>query len=560
MSNSRMFLALSVLAASSLTATVLMFLPTSAAADQSPADRYQVINATVNAATDHEIAGTTAFPNFTTGAIDNYYSLAHSHVDNSPFSEGTSSPADTGPIGQTVAASGNVQQSQYADARWPGDTGKATYGNQGGPYATATADSYDAVATCSEASSPSGGSSSSFRMVVPKHFAKELRAALAAWKAKWLVPLHLKLPPVKPPVKVPPVKTPPVTTPSVTTPVATVPSVTVPSVTVPNPLKSSTPTRTLASAASTTKTTTTRTTTTSTTPTTSTSTTTSTTPSSSPSSQGSGAFESQTEAKLDSSSGAVVTTGESSLGTVNLGSGQIVIDGIDVTVSVTNSGTPSDTIAVRVGAATIGGIPVTIDQNGVQVAGQSASLPFAQADASLNAALKQAGVQLFTVAPEVTKASNEETVTATGVHVVFDQPIDQSGVPAQSVEHILGEVYVDSLATPGTPVGKLPNLGLSGNGKSGSGSGGGSGSGSSVGSSSVTGSTGVASTGTGYSSTGTGGSTATSSPQTGQSAVQTFLASFARKPLWLLFSYFVWQALVIGTGASLWYLRLGAAA
>ena len=554
MSGGRRFLALSVLAASSLTATVLMFLPTSAAADGSAADRYQVINATVNAATDHEIAGTTAFPNFTSGAIDNYYSLAHSQLDNSPFAEGTASPVDTGPLGQTAAASGNVQQPQYADARWPGDTGKATYGNQGGPYATATASSFDAVATCSEASTPSSGSSSSFRMVVPKGFAKRLRVALAAWKAKWLVPLHLK-----PPVKAPPVKTPPVTTPSVTTPVATVPSVTVPTVSVPTALKSSSPTRTLASASSTPK----KKTKTTTTSTTTTSTTTSTTPAPSPSSPGNGAFESQTEAKLDPSSGALVTDGESSLGTVSLGSGQIVIDGIDVTVTVTNSGTPSDQIAVHVGGATIGGVPVTIDQDGVHVAGQSASLPFAQADSSLNAALKQAGVQLFTVAPEVTKAANEETVTATGVHVVFDQPIDQSGIPAQNVEHILGEVYVDSLASPGTPVGKLPNLGLSGSSSSSSGSSGGSGTASSASGSGggVVGSTGVASTGTGYSSTGTAGSTGTTSPQAGsQSPVQTFLASFARKPLWLLFSYFVWQALVIGTGASLWYLRLGAEA
>ena len=74
----------------------------------------------MNAASDHEIVGSSAFPNYTTGAVDNYYSMAHAHVDNSPFAEGTASPADTGPVGQTAAA-GNTQQPQYADARWPGD-------------------------------------------------------------------------------------------------------------------------------------------------------------------------------------------------------------------------------------------------------------------------------------------------------------------------------------------------------------------------------------------------------------------------------------------------------
>ncbi|MCW2976027.1 MAG: hypothetical protein JWM06_1308, partial [Actinomycetia bacterium] len=86
---------------------------------QSPGDTFFVINGTVNAASDHEIIGSSAFPNYTRGAVDNYYSMAHSHVDNSPFAEGTASPADTGPVGQTAAA-GNFQQPQYADARWPG--------------------------------------------------------------------------------------------------------------------------------------------------------------------------------------------------------------------------------------------------------------------------------------------------------------------------------------------------------------------------------------------------------------------------------------------------------
>src|SRR5207302_2600254 len=93
--------------------------PTTGTTTPDAAAHFFVLNGTVNAASDHEIVGSSAFPNFATGAVDNYYSLAHSHVDNSPFAEGTASPADTGPIGQTAAA-GNFQQPQYADARWPG--------------------------------------------------------------------------------------------------------------------------------------------------------------------------------------------------------------------------------------------------------------------------------------------------------------------------------------------------------------------------------------------------------------------------------------------------------
>ncbi|MGH3055104.1 MAG: hypothetical protein ACRDL7_09025, partial [Gaiellaceae bacterium] len=180
--------AIGLLAVSSLAMTVAVLVAPSASAAKSPASRYGVINGTVNAATVHEVVGSTAFPNFTTGAVDNYYSMAHSHLDNSPFAEGTSSPADTGPVGQTAAA-GHTQEPQYADARWPGkSSGKATYGKQGGPYAVADATSYKAIAECSEASngsSPPG-------VAVPKTDSRQLQVALAAWKAKWLVPLGLK--------------------------------------------------------------------------------------------------------------------------------------------------------------------------------------------------------------------------------------------------------------------------------------------------------------------------------------------------------------------------------
>jgi hypothetical protein len=37
------------------------------------------------------------------------------------------------------------------------------------------------------------------------------------------------------------------------------------------------------------------------------------------------------------------------------------------------------------------------------------------------------------------------------------------------------------------------------------------------------------------------------------------LAAALTKPLWLLLAYVLWQALVIGTGASLWYWRRGEA-
>jgi hypothetical protein len=516
----RKFLAFAAvsLAVGALALTVAVLVAPPAAAAKSAASRYGVINATVNAATVHEVAGSTAFPNFTTGAVDNYYSMAHSAMDNSPFAEGTASPADTGPIGQTAAA-GHFQQTQYADARWPEqNSGKAAFGNRGGPYAEASASSYTATADCSEASN--GASASPPGIAVPKADSQRLSAALAAWKAKWLVPLKLKVPPTgskpKIPVPVPSVPTPTVPTPTVPTPTVSVPLPTSKA----SSSKTSSSRRTLASAG-----------------------------------DGGALFESSTLATVDPKSGDVVTKGESSLGRVSLGKGQIVIHGIDVSVTVTNHGTPTGKVAVEVGAASIGGVPVTIDQDGVHVKGQGPNLPYAKADDSLNAALKKAGIQLHTVAPETTKLPNEQTITATGVHVGFVQPVDAPGFPSQYVDHILGEVFVDSLAVP---MGPIPNLGLAGSaGSAGSAGGVGSGSGG---------------TASGGSSTGLpsgGGSSSSSSYPSQQQAssgnaaqvvaAPSALASVTSKPVWLLAAYLVWQTLVIGTGISLRRWGMGGA-
>jgi hypothetical protein len=748
----------------------------------SPADSFMVINGTVNAASDHEIVGSSAFPNFTTGAVDNYYSLAHSHVDNSPFAEGTASPFDTGPIGQTAAA-GNTQQPQYADARWPGDSGKAEYGNQGGPHATAEAGNYRATADASEASSPMNGPSAP-KIAMPKGFDLKLRQALAGWKATWGGRLGLRkaVPPVSTPVgtvtvpkpAVPKtgvtVPKPKVTAPAatVTTPIATVttplpvsptPTVTVPPAPFPSQ-RSSAPasSRSLASASA----------------------------SDPPPADGLALLTSSTratleatgkkakaqkaaatskgskkkkkeksaksvEAKADTSpGGTLVTSGESSVGRVSLGGGQIVIEGIHVTASITNDGTPSYKSAVSVASATIGGVPVTIDQEGVHVAGQGQGIPYQQATDALNGALKQAGIKLFLVGPEVTTCgqsgsgdsgtdttttttttssnqsstgdsgsscdqagasstscdqsgaasgpatpigappttpgsndqssttettsscdqtgasgmcdqagtttttstsptpalgapgttttssrnqsgtttttgsrdhssttttstdsscggagfagsggscsaagtnagtttnasdqtgtaptpttgsadafgfgaaasqAGEMTVTATGVHVVFTQPVSPPGVPSQYVEHILGEVYVDSLATPQGP---LPDLGLSSASSfssspassscAGAGQSGGATSGASAAGGGL--SAGSASSGT-ASASGFGSSSQPGSGSGGTSLPVAF-ATALRKPLWLLLAYLVWQALVIGTGWSLWNWR-----
>jgi hypothetical protein len=695
------------------------------------AGRFSVINGTVNAASDHEILASSAFPNYTTGAVDNYYSMAHSHLDNSPFAEGTASPADTGPVGQTAAA-GNFQQSQYADARWPGGPDQATYGSNGAPYADAAASDYLALANAAEPSNGLTGPA----LPVPKGFDSALQQALAQWKSKWPSVLG------KPPSTTIPVTKTPTTpkTPTVTTPNAPVPTTAIPTVTTPLggitapqatvPSSGGTGLPRSMSSASTSK-----------------------SSSSAKPKDGESLLTSSTQAALvpvtDGAKGipeidttpttttqtettetdpaklkpySLVMRGESSLGHVSIGGGQIEISGIHVKAAIANDGTsmtPPYEASVSVAEATIGGVPVTIDQDGVHVSGQKQGVPYKQISDSLNTALKQAGIQLFLVSPQVTTtsacgpsptstdsgststtttttstdqsnpasqcgtcppsgtdtgttststttttaststdqstpppsscdqsgastscgqtatttstnttttsalptttsasttstnqsttttsstpiwcspattagtcptgtattastnpstttsttpatppATPEETVLATGVHVVFTQPVNQSGVPSQYVEHILGEVYVDSLATLAPP---LPSLDLSSGGSctggshsskggsklsssssstagGGSSSGGSSALGSGSGSQSASGVAGSSQLASGSGSSSGGGSG-------GGGSFPASVVTALRKPLWLLLAYVLWQAIVIGTGASLW--------
>lgn len=607
----------------------------------SPAAKYSVLNGTVNVATDHERIGSSAFPNYTNGAVDNYYSMAHTHVDGSPFAEGTASPADSGPIGQTAAA-GNAQQPQYADARWPGDSGSATFGNQGGPYGVAQATDYSASAESEEASSSASAPTGSTMIAVPKGFNGRLEAALAKWKAKWLGRLHLKrkaptpkflAPAVTIPTTpklptLPKVTTPAVTVPGVATvPSATVPSVTVPSVTVPPPptvsvpsLKGpqAAPSRSLAASPASTTGTSTTTDTTTTGTTTGTTTTGTTTTNPSPAPDGGSVLKSTSKAELDPQTNALVTSGESSLGLVSVGSGQIVLEGIHVAASITNSGskpvddggfgfgTGTDTtgttttgatttspipgvrsnsatykVSVRVAAASIGGVPVTIDEDGVHVAGQGSALPYQQASDALNSALAQAGIRISLVGPEITTKDGEETIDATGVHVYFTQPINAPGAPSQFAEHILGEVYVDSLAVLAQPL-QAPGFGDSSSQLGGGKTKPGAATKSKAGTPAKGGGTGTAAThsaGTPISgSTSSGafpssgseisgsvqpeasssfGSPSLPASPTGGSAqaAPSGFVSAVKKPVWLLIGFLIWLGLSGATGWSLWKWR-----
>jgi hypothetical protein len=174
--------------------------------------------------------------------------------------------------------------------------------------------------------------------------------------------------------------------------------------------------------------------------------------------------------------------------------------------------------------------------------------------------------------------SSELRITATGVHVVFTQPVDQAGVPAQYVQHILGEVSLDSLAVPAGPA---PNLNLDlnsspcgvkgahavktkisgGSSKAGGGAAGGgsSAAGGSTPSSSLAGtrtaSASTASPGATSSLTGESQPASSATGSVGQASPTGLVSVLRKKPLWLLLAFLVWQALMISTGVTLWKWR-----
>jgi hypothetical protein len=297
----------------------------------------------------------------------------------------------------------------------------------------------------------------------------------------------------------------------------------------------------------------------------------------------------RSESRLDGST--LVLDGTSSVGRLVLGGGALVLHNVNVRAIVTNDGTPKKTVTVNVGAAEVGGTPVTIGADGVSVNGQAVAGVAgagAQASAALNQALGQAGVEVRSLAPSLQQTDHQLTLDAVGVLIRLAPASPAPGVPAQFTALAVGEVFADSLAVPGDAGGQLDD-GLPGDiggdtgslpsppsdagatggpadlsravgpgavaaagpafasdaGSFGNGSSGSSG-GSGVGASS-------SALGSGGSPTSAGRSSRLASP-----AVSRRLLG-RHKPTSLLLLYLIWQSLVIGTAASLYLWRKAAA-
>jgi hypothetical protein len=443
------------------------------------APQLAVVNGTVDGGADHVQAGSSAFPNFNTGAVDNHYPLAHAHVDSSPFSEGTASPADTGPLGQTLVASAAVKQPQYADARCQTASCPPTatdVGASGGPFGHASAQANQASGVATAGGTVTDSTSAGSSGVAASGSARQgqldrLWTALGAWRSQFLTAADVaRYPPARRDASSP---------------------------------------------------------------------------------DGTDGDTSVGQASFDPNAGVVTVSGDARLDQASFGSGAVVLRAVHGHVSVVNGGTPKASIVDDVADVEVDGVPVVLGQqglsvNGAQVPGVANTIE--AANSALNSALAQGGITVSAVAPTITNSDNEESVDAAVAQVGIQQPQTAPGVPTQTVRHVLGEVFAESLAVPGEPLTSVGSGGEASSTATGAPAGE-----PSPASPEVTGATpGTAGTGIAAGSPG-GKGRQQAAPTGGQSSVLQPVA--ATKPSWLLLLYFCWQCLVFGTAASLWWWR-----
>jgi hypothetical protein len=250
-----------------------------------------------------------------------------------------------------------------------------------------------------------------------------------------------------------------------------------------------------------------------------------------------------------------VTIGDSRMHHASFGAGVLAIDNVHVAVKVSTNGTGSFTksVSVTVGGATVNvngvAVPVTIDQNGVSVQQQNAPPDAIQAvNATLNAALAQAGVSVHTVAPQVVQTGDNLHVDAEGVVVEYQQKGTPDGVPKQFVRHTLGEVVLDNEAILAAP---QPDLSASAGSTDLSGTGAGIPAATTT---TTTGGGGVPAVDVGPPPAGAA-TPAAQQPVQRPSTQPVAVALLQPRSNWLLPAYLAWQSLMIALAGSLYLHR-----
>lgn len=508
--------------------------------DASAKTGYQVVNGTVNAGADYVVYFNGAFSNFTPGVVDSLFPMSHSHIDNAPFAQSISSPADTGNAGETAvgAWNGNVPsgtptlaQPQYAESRYPPQGKGASVGQAGGPYATATAGPSSATASATAANTLSQQSSSSASSTASGATTTTTGSGPVGSPAGSAVAVPMPAPaPAPAPAAAPRAVPAPAPAPASDARSARIAAFNTaiaawrarymtPDAAASHPMS--------AASAST--------------------------------PDGTDGDTSSSSVILDPDKG-LISAGDARVAHASFGSGAIVLNALHIAVTITNAGTPAKDVALNIGDVSVGGVPVAAGSGGITVGPGVVPLDVVQqASAALNGILNAAGVTVVANAPVDKKSTAQETITASALSVV----VDETGLPGageQTVQHSLGNVFADDLALPVPVTVSAPTGGAAGLVTT------------QVSSATPATTTPVQSTyipGTAGTpgtpgSPGGLGSTSSAPPHSGAApttaagpvaTVPAVAAGAKVKPTWLLLFYLAWQALLVGAGASVWWWR-----
>jgi hypothetical protein len=161
----------------------------------------------------------------------------------------------------------------------------------------------------------------------------------------------------------------------------------------------------------------------------------------------------EAHAVLDRAAGLLRATSIGSVSRATFANGLLAVEGVTVRVEARSDGAAGTTdSAIDVGRITVAGKNVALTDKGIVAADTPVpGVPTEAVTAQLRDALAKAGITLFSVAPVVDVQGASATIAATGLHVKVAQPPTAPGVPAQTVEYVIGEARASAFATPASP-------------------------------------------------------------------------------------------------------------
>lgn len=165
----------------------------------------------------------------------------------------------------------------------------------------------------------------------------------------------------------------------------------------------------------------------------------------------------------DAATGRGEALGTSRVGSLELAGVLSIQDVVATAKVVVTGGRPVATAILSVGSATVVGVPVTIDSDGVHAAGQGTGLgPVQDAQSQVDEALAAAGLSVRAVNVTRTVTGRSGYADTGGLRVRLATPDLPGGIAANALTVTLGKVTVTGTSVAAAPVLELPPVDLGG--------------------------------------------------------------------------------------------------